>query len=539
MDTNKVYYLREDVYVEPLVNNWYAWSNLIPPLTYAMYLTKTHCRLMNSFIKNHELHILASQDKTLAGGEFVNCRQDQVDDVAKLLSKMEQQDTQYFEIAEAIKKLDALLKSHTNGESIEPLYNDVPDILKGFIELHMDLYHQPSYRVIESLVYKSELYNEQLQSVAFTVLNDTEQRPFVLSTPRLPDSSNIIVQMPFKSQWYDKIFAARTVPLSLQEIHELFSEVDYQGGGEYLNLFTQKKPHREHVPLEQGVRVQYTGHAGFLIESANSAILVDPVIATRTNGNKDDVIGYSELPSVIDYVCLTHNHSDHVSIETLLQLRSKIKTILVPKNNGGSLADPSLKAILSTLGFTVSEVDDLEEFALPDGKVLGIPFLGEHGDLNIRSKTAWLFELNGRKIYTGADSSNLEPRMYEHIHKLIGDVDILAIGMECVGAPYTWIYGALTTDKVSKKIKDSRRLNGSDYAMAAKIVDVLNPKTVYIYALGLESWCSYFMGINYESDSEQIVQSSKLIDYCGTKGLSIERLCNKQVVHLDELVTPQ
>jgi L-ascorbate metabolism protein UlaG (beta-lactamase superfamily) len=32
------------------------------------------------------------------------------------------------------------------------------------------------------------------------------------------------------------------------------------------------------------------------------------------------------LPDVIDYVVLTHNHQDHVLLETLLQLRPFIRT---------------------------------------------------------------------------------------------------------------------------------------------------------------------------------------------------------------------
>src|SRR6185503_5097834 len=46
-------FLREDVYVDPLVNKWYAWPNLIAPVTYAMYMTKTHRRLMSSFVNNY------------------------------------------------------------------------------------------------------------------------------------------------------------------------------------------------------------------------------------------------------------------------------------------------------------------------------------------------------------------------------------------------------------------------------------------------------------------------------------------------------
>lgn len=38
----------------------------------------------------------------------------------------------------------------------------------------------------------------------------------------------------------------------------------------------------------------------------------------------------SDLPERIDYVVLTHNHADHVLIETLLALRFRVDTIVMP-----------------------------------------------------------------------------------------------------------------------------------------------------------------------------------------------------------------
>ena len=260
------------------------------------------------------------------------------------------------------------------------------------------------------------------------------------------------------------------VPATAEELAEIFGGDVTEGGLPYMDLFTTEAPTQQHVAVGHGeTRLQYTGHAGFLIESDGVAILVDPVIANRTEANEHDVISYSQLPEKIDYVCLTHNHSDHVNLESLLQIRHKIDKVLVPKNNGGSLADPSLQADAQTVGFNVLEVEDLEEILVSGGRILSIPFLGEHGDLNIRSKTAWFFELNGKKIYAGADSSNLEPRMYQFLQEITGDLDVLAIGMECVGAPYTWLYGALTTEVIPKNIKESRRLNGSGFEKASKM----------------------------------------------------------------------
>jgi L-ascorbate metabolism protein UlaG (beta-lactamase superfamily) len=364
------------------------------------------------------------------------------------------------------------------------------------------------------------------------LLTNVEKRPFVLSTPRLPDDNHLHLALPFKSDKLDKLFAARTVPITEQQIDEIFDGVAMEGGLDHKALFTTDEPYAVHEPVVEDVRFEYTGHAGLTIQSSEVCVLIDPVIASRKPEYANDLISFSQLPDKIDYICLTHNHSDHVNIETLLQLRHKTSQIIVPKNNGGSLADPSLKLLLRQIGFNVMEVEDLEAISIPQGRILPIPFLGEHGDLNIRSKSAWLVELKQQKIYAGADSSNLEPKMYQHLQRLVGDLDILAIGMECVGAPYTWLYGALTTSPVSREIKHSRRLNGSGCEAASKMVDTFSPKQVLIYALGLEPWYGYFMGIDYSDDSAQIVESGKFKDYCESMGIAVQRLQGKYTTAL-------
>lgn len=220
--------------------------------------------------------------------------------------------------------------------------------------------------------------------------------------------------------------------------------------------------------------------------------------------------------------------------ETLLQLRHKIGSVIVPRNNGGGLADPSLKFVLQNIGFAqVREIDELESIPVNDGAITGLPFLGEHADLNIRTKIAYLITVKGRSVLCAADSNNIEPRLYENIHALFGNVDVIFLGMECDGGPLSWLYGPLLTKSLARKQDQSRRLDGSNYEKAIALVDRLNPGQVFVYAMGQEPWLTYLTSIQYTEQSRPIVDSNKLVADCRSRGLESERLYGQKEIHLD------
>lgn len=531
--SNKQLYLKEDAYFEPLFNGWYAWPYLMPPATAARHTVHTHLRIMKSFVNNHQLHMLATKETTLAGGEFLDGTDEDVAVIKQHISRIENELSDVVELSQALTDLEELLRQHTSGKTIDPLYAQMPELLKGYVELFLDSEHRASYRLIEPLLYRSNLYKRELQSVSFGLLSKVGERPFVLSTPRLADDNHLHLAVDYNHPALNKILMSREVPISEEELDSLFAELPITGGLNYRELFTETPTdHPRQALAENTIRLVYTGHAGFLVEANDVTILVDPYIANRGADYADDICSYSEIPERIDYICLTHNHQDHVSLETLLQLRYKTENILVPKNNGGSLMDPSIRLLLKQLNFNVIEVDDLDVINAGNVKITAIPFLGEHGDLNIRSKTGWLIEIADKKMYFGADSSNPDEHLYQHLSELLQGVDVFAIGMECVGAPYTWLYGALHTKLVPKAIKESRRLNGSDYLQAEKMVDLIKPEQVFIYALGREPWYKYFMGIEYSDDSDQIVESNKLLAYCTECSIPAKSLYAKEVINI-------
>jgi thioester reductase-like protein len=521
-------YLKPNAIAEPLFNQWYAWSYLIPPASAALYLANSHLPILESFIEAPQVHQTAIQDSAMRGGPFIHYDASRVPEIQALLEQTRQQQADLLALAQALQSLDRWLPQSATGESLEPLYAQIPDLLKGYVELVYDPHHHPSFRLWEGLLYKSPFYHPQSQSIALS-LGTSDRRSFVLSTPRLPDPNQVQLPIPFADRRWDHLFAMRYTPRPYGEIKELLEAPD----GVFSSLFTETPPpiaprYTGHIP-----RVRYYGHACVLIEMAEVSILCDPLLGYQHSSGIPRYT-YADLPAVIDYVLITHNHQDHVMFETLLQLRHKIKTVIVPKSNKGSLIDPSLKLILQAIGFTqVVEIDELETLPIPQGSITSLPVLGEHGDLNIAAKTAYWISVQGKSILCAADSNNIEPELYRHLAHHCGNLDSLFIGMECQGAPYTWAYGALLTHPIAPKAAQSRRLDGSNADRALQLIQHLNPQQVYVYAMGQEPWLTHITSIEYQPDSRPIVESNQLITQCHDQGIHAERLLGSREILLD------
>lgn len=425
--------------------------------------------------------------------------------------------------AEAIKRLNDLLVIEARGQSLEGIYEKVPDILRGYVELIYDLNHRPGFRLIEGLLYESPFYNPSYQSVLLSII-ESEERPFVFSTPRLPSSKDIHLQIPFNSTAIDELFAMRHTPKPFGYIKEVLGFPSEQDDL-FKSFLTREGAEKNPTYNGDSLRIRYLGHASILIESKGVCVLTDPLIGYKSVNSDEGGYSFSDLPQVIDYVLLTHTHADHVVLETLLQLRHRIRHIIVPRSGGGNLEDPSLKLLLQRVGFkNVTELDEMESFEIGEGFIRAIPFFGEHADLNIRTKTAYLICLAGKSILCVADSANVDSRFYEILHSLLSDIDVFFVGMECEGAPLSWIYGSLLMKPIERKMDQSRRLAGSDCQRAIDIVNQLHCKQVYVYAMGQEPWLSFLTSIKYTEESKPIVESNKLVELCRSKGIPSERL---------------
>jgi L-ascorbate metabolism protein UlaG (beta-lactamase superfamily) len=524
-------YLRQNIQVEPLIDQWYAWPHLVPPATAARNITERHFKIMDSYIGSPQVHANAVKNPKMLGGPFIDYGGKRVDEIRALRERIKKERAHLLELSAAIGELDAILREHAKGHSLHPLYEKVPDILRGYVELVYDLNNHPSFRLIEPLLYSSRYYDRSQQSLFLSTIQQ-DDRPFVLSTPRLDSPESVHLRLPFADETIDWLFRLKIDPQPWIAIRENLPLQD--GQDEVMRSFLTPEPPSRYVPyVGEGVRWRYFGHACILIESNGVSMLFDPVLS-YTYENNISRYTYLDLPETIDYVLITHNHQDHILFETLLQIRHRVKTILVPRNSGGRLQDPSLKLLLENTGFkNVIEFAEMDQISDRNVHVMGLPFFGEHADLDIQSKMAWLVRVGGRKLLFVADSCNIEPRVYEHLHREVGDIDALFLGMECDGAPLTWLYGPLLTQRVERSMDESRRLSGSNCAQGMSIIELMRCREVYVYAMGQEPWLSYISSIKYTAESRPIVESDRLVKQCLEQGLVAERLFGEKEILIE------
>jgi L-ascorbate metabolism protein UlaG (beta-lactamase superfamily) len=523
-----LHYLKSTIKAEPLIWQWYAWPYLIPPITAACNIVERHLRIMQSYVQNSQVHSQAVKDPKLLGGPFIDLDGQKVDEIKNLISQTKKECEQLIFLNDAFKDFDKILQTEAQGDSLEPYYDRIPTLLKGLIELVYDLNNHPSIRLIEPLIY-NKYYSTQGQRIALSEIK-SDFRKFVLSTPRIDQEDEIYLNIPFSDLILDKLFGMKNKPQNLDKIQAML-EIPESKKTLFQSFFTTVHPS---MPEDrnfqgEGIRLRYFGHACILVQTQSVSILFDPVISYPTKTNEVPRYTLSDLPDHIDYVIITHNHQDHIMFETLLQLRHKIGSIVFPANRPGALEDPSIKLILKHTGFSsLIELKEMETITLKDGEIMALPFLGEHSDLNIQSKLSYLIKIKNKQFLFAADSNNLDPLLYEHIFNYVGSIDMLFLGMECDGAPLTWLYGPLLSNPLKRLYDRNRTLSGSNFEKAWKIAEKSNCKAAYVYAMGQEPWLNYIMALKYLPSSIQIVESDRFIQICKDNGIESERLFGKK-----------
>jgi len=486
-----------------------------------MHIKNRHIKVMERFISYGNVRV---GNQKFEGGPSVQLEVGKIESVRELLLKTLHDCAALIELAEAIE--DASIKAfEMKGYSFESVYANLKPSIKGLVELVYDLNFNAGLKFYENLVWR-DYYSTDAQSIAFSSL-ESDKRPFILGTPVISSADNAIVQIPFSADIIDSIQRSSCdgiEPVILRDSLKLHDK----DLAKFVRFFSAEPTTAPPPPYQRDeTRIRYYGHACLLFECKGLSILVDPLISYDYLSEQERFT-YCDLPGAIDYVLITHAHQDHFSIETLLKIRNRVVNIVVPRNNKGDLADPSLKLILISLGFkSIIEVDELDSIPLNDGRITALPFVGEHAELDIQSKISYCINIRNKNYFLAADLNNVQTELYARAFNSIGKVDVLFVGMECDGGPIHWLYGPLITRDYDPIATKTRTLSGSNCEKVVALVDQLKPTHAYIYAMGAEPWLNYIMNIDYSPEALQIVESDRFVGLSKQAGIESCRLFGK------------
>jgi L-ascorbate metabolism protein UlaG (beta-lactamase superfamily) len=516
-------YLRPDVVIEPLVAQWFAVPHVVSPASSPRVVTNRQLALMRSFLQNPRVHEMAARTPAMAGGAFFQFGGERAEELRVLLQKTEAEAAHLVRFAQAQTELEKWLLENARGESLEPHYARLPEPLRGRVELVYDLYHRPTLRLREPVLYRTPLYRESAQQLRlFRSRGDVRH---FYATPRLREPEDVWLTLPFRSSAVDDLARARFEPVDVRALKASLG-VSEDDSARFEALFTPEAPSLAPRYDGEGVRIRYFGHACVVVEADGVTIATDPCVAYETGNGRS---GFHDLPPRLDWVLITHAHPDHFSLEWLLALRSRIGTIVVPRNGGGTHADPSLRLLLRAAGFpSVIEVDEAESLELAPGmRLLTLPFQGEHCDLDIRGKLAYHLRVKERSLLMLGDTNLLDPAAYDPFADELGRPDMVFAGLESEGAPITWGYGPLFDTEPPRNIAMARRSNSMNAERTWPLVEKLRPHQLHIYSMGCEPWMRHVMGIAVDARSPQVRNAMTLVTKAREHGMQSELLVLK------------
>ena len=510
----------------PLINSWFAHMYLVAPSTFGHY-TQYHLDLLESFVDDPSQHLESIKIPELIGGPFINYTGAPAD-MARFRDQTRERCARQLHAAESINAMYQMILAQAKGAGVPGLYAQIDPSIRHGVELSYDVCKQPVARIIEKVLYDSPLYDPSLQTCILEKAT-YEPRTFVLSTPQIRrQPSSVELRLPFGDPLWNHMSSGRH---GLGELMEMLRpHVGDAGEMAFLQDMFIDHPTRtqaDDVPAGR-VRVRYFGHACVLVECAGTSVLVDPLISYPGESTLDHFT-FDDLPARIDYVLITHPHQDHVVLETLLRLRDKVGHVVVGRSGGGHLPDVSLKLMLNHCGFDdVIELGEYETIEFEDGRIIGAPFYGEHADLDIRSKLAFGVQMHGKGCLFFADSNPPMAEFYEPLKRMMPQVDCLFLGMECVGAPATWLYGPLLQKMLTRGEDQSRRLDGCDSARALEMHRFFDPEHIFVYAMGAEPWLTHITSILYSEELPQFKEARILESTVRSQGRQAEVLYGKR-----------
>src|SRR3990167_1749585 len=126
-------YLSNKVKVEPCCWKWYAWPQLISPITAGFNIKNRHLKIMESYLQSQEIHKESLKIPRLKGGPFIDLPADSVQHVENLLIETRKYCAPLIILADDVQQLLAQLEKNCLGDTLEPYYQSLPERLILFL----------------------------------------------------------------------------------------------------------------------------------------------------------------------------------------------------------------------------------------------------------------------------------------------------------------------------------------------------------------------------------------------------------------------
>ena len=228
------------------------------------------------------------------------------------------------------------------------------------------------------------------------------------------------------------------------------------------------------------MNIIFIGHAGFLVETKNTIIVMDPWLSKfgafdggwfqfPCNHHMNDFIRTKISTSKKDvYVYISHEHKDHFDVEFLKSINNLNFNYIIPRFRRTLLIDEIKK-------FSTQKIilcGDSQVININENEYLKIYI----DDSELNRDSAILFSSNGRKFFNSNDCK-LHDRFVQ-IKKEEGDIDVFAIQFSgATWHPTCYDYDLKEYERISLKKRFSK------FEATASAIKTLKPE-VYIPSAG-------------------------------------------------------
>ena len=278
----------------------------------------------------------------------------------------------------------------------------------------------------------------------------------------------------------------------------------------------------DQLTSQQAQQLTWLGHSCFLVQTDGMNVLTDPVFSDRASpvsfaGPKrytPTPINVAQLPP-IHAVIISHNHYDHLDVDTISAIESKMDPLwFVPLKNGPLLVDAGVDAS------RVIELDWWQSHQTPLGfhsrSATFIATPAQHWsarglfDRNEMLWSSWAVYLGDFRFYFGGDTG-YHSKIFKEIGKRVGpfDLGIIPIGAY---APREFMAPSHVQPEESVLIHldiRSRRSIGAHWGTFPLTAEpVMEPKTrlkkaLEHHSLHKQSFIAPVLGKRYSLDGEK------------------------------------